>query len=112
MDDPGSISKKSKQKREEEKRRLFGHLAPHMGSSLNEVFRISSADTELNTDKTKGRTVSKKLRGHDEELNFHMSISAKYLLLSAFLASRNPATLDASLFDATGGLDGRKKKRR
>lgn len=112
LDDPGSIIKKSKQKREEDKRRLFGHIAPHIGSSLNEVFRISYVDAELNTDKTKGRTGSEKSRGHDEELGFHMSISAKYLLLSAFLASRNPATLDASLFDATGGLDGRKKKRK
>lgn len=41
-----------------------------------------------------------------------MSTSAKYLLISAFLASRNPATLDASLFDSTGGSDNRKRKRK
>jgi origin recognition complex subunit 5 len=46
------------------------------------------------------------------ELEFHMSVSAKYLLLSAFLASRNPATLDAALFDSTGGSDNRKRKRK
>ncbi|KAJ4896050.1 Origin of replication complex subunit 5 [Raphanus sativus] len=36
-----------------------------------------------------------------EMLNFYMSTSAKYLLIAAFLASRNPATLDASMFDST-----------
>ncbi|KAK8588002.1 hypothetical protein V6N13_086959 [Hibiscus sabdariffa] len=41
-----------------------------------------------------------------------MSTSAKYLLISAFLASRNPATLDASLFDSTGVSDSRKRKRK
>ncbi|KAE9602034.1 putative origin recognition complex, subunit 5, P-loop containing nucleoside triphosphate hydrolase [Lupinus albus] len=46
------------------------------------------------------------------DLDFHMSTSAKYLLISAFLASRNPATLDASLFDAKGGSDNRKRKRK
>lgn len=30
-----------------------------------------------------------------DEINFRMSTSAKYLLISTFLASRNPATLDA-----------------
>lgn len=41
-----------------------------------------------------------------------MPTSAKYLLISAFLASRNPATLDASLFDSTGGSNSRKRRRK
>lgn len=113
LDDSGSVlSGNSKQKREDAKRRLFAHLAPYISPSLNEIFRISSLDVESNDHKAKRKAGSKKMGCHDEELDFHMSISAKYLLISAFLASRNPATLDASLFDATGGLDNRKKKRK
>ncbi|KAL3649562.1 Origin recognition complex subunit 5 [Castilleja foliolosa] len=41
-----------------------------------------------------------------------MSTSAKYLLISTFLASRNPATLDASLYDSTVGMDNRRRKRK
>ncbi|KAF8407554.1 hypothetical protein HHK36_006688 [Tetracentron sinense] len=47
-----------------------------------------------------------------DEMDFHISTSAKYLLIFAFLASRNPATLDASLFDSTGGSDNRKRMRK
>ncbi|CAG7865795.1 unnamed protein product [Brassica rapa] len=46
-----------------------------------------------------------------EVLDFHMSTSAKYLLIAGFLEARNPATLDASMFDSTGGIDNRKRKR-
>lgn len=113
LKDPGSVfGEKSKQKREEMKQRLYGHLAPCISPSLNEIYRISSLDLEQNAGKAKGGTSLNKPNGHDEELDFHMSIAAKYLLISAFLASRNPATLDASLFDSTGGLDGRTKRRK
>ncbi|KAK9749416.1 hypothetical protein RND81_02G124200 [Saponaria officinalis] len=111
-DQGSSFSWETKQKREESKRRLYSHLEPHIGPFLNEAFRVSSFDVEAKTDKAKGKTISKKLGAHGEELDFNMSISAKYLLISAFLASRNPATLDASLFDSTGGLDNRKRKRK
>ncbi|KAL2892196.1 Origin of replication complex subunit 5 [Bienertia sinuspersici] len=113
LNDPGSnFSWETKQKREDAKKRLYSHLAPYIRSSLNEVFEISPLDTEAKADEVKGKASSKKRGAHDEELDFHMSVSAKYLLISAFLASRNPATLDASLFDPTGGLDGRKKRKK
>ncbi|KAH9617027.1 hypothetical protein KSS87_009191 [Heliosperma pusillum] len=107
-----SFSWETKQKREESKRRLYSHLEPHIRRFLNEVFRVSSCDDETKADKAKARTISKKLGAHVEELDFNLSTSAKYLLISAFLASRNPATLDSSLFDSTGGLDNRKRKRK
>ncbi|CAO2835608.1 unnamed protein product [Amaranthus hypochondriacus] len=113
LKDPGSnISWETRQKREEAKRKLYSHLAPHLRTSLHEVFRIMSPDVEAKVDKDKGRGSAKKLGAQAEELDFHMSVSAKYLLISAFLASRNPATLDASVFDPTGGLNSRKKRRR
>lgn len=102
--------------REELKRRLFSHLQPHIAPSLNEVFKISSQpspEAESNKEmKQKGSR--RRFAGCEEidELDFHMSTSAKYLLVSAFLASRNPATLDASLFDSMGGFDSRKRKRK
>lgn len=113
LNDPGSNFRwETKQKREDSKRRLYSHLMPYIRASLNDVFQTSSLDVEAKTDKAKGKVSAKKLGGLDAELDFHMSVSAKYLLISAFLASRNPATLDASLFDPTGGLDGRKKRKK
>lgn len=98
------------------KRRLFDNLQPYLAASLNEVFRVPTQSTSGGSN---GGTCGKKgsirrLGGKEasNELDFHMSVSAKYLLLSAFLASRNPATLDAALFDSTGGSNNRKRKRK
>lgn len=100
---------------ESNKRIRFSHFQPHITPALNQIFKISSQPSEVNSLKEPKRKVgSKKFGGFDssEHLDFHMSTSAKYLLLSAFLASRNPATLDASLFDSTGGSTSRKRKKR
>ncbi|CAK9150377.1 unnamed protein product [Ilex paraguariensis] len=93
------------------KRMLFSHLQPHIAPSLNEIFRVEAGH---NKDKAKGKGNARKagVSEASDEVEFHMSTSAKYLLISAFLASRNPATLDASLFDPTGGSDNRKRKRK
>lgn len=101
---------------EEMKRMLYSHLQPHIASSLNEIFKVSSqSSTEVQlTGEIKQKGSRRKSGGCEEisELYFHMPASAKYLLISAFLASRNPATLDASLFDPMGGFDSRKRKRK
>ncbi|KAF7137405.1 hypothetical protein RHSIM_Rhsim07G0013900 [Rhododendron simsii] len=102
---------------EEMKRRLFSHLQPHIMPSLNEVFRVSSkpsSEGKVNKEKAKRKGIVQRFGVSPpfDELEFHMSTSAKYLLISAFLASRNPATLDASMFDSTGGSDNRKRKRK
>ncbi|XP_074329803.1 origin of replication complex subunit 5 [Apium graveolens] len=101
---------------EETKRRLFSHLQPHIAPSLNEIFRVPSVCSEnrANKEMVKWKLSGNKLGVSDvlEEIDFHMSVCAKYLLISAFLASRNPATLDASLFDSTGGAATRKRKRK
>ncbi|KAL3536807.1 hypothetical protein ACH5RR_000173 [Cinchona calisaya] len=102
---------------EEMKRKLFGHLQKHIAPSLNDTFRVSSELTSgglLSKDNNKRKGTTKKLGANEssDEIEFYISTSAKYLLISAFLASRNPATLDASLFDSTGGLDNRKRKRK
>ncbi|XP_008807806.1 origin of replication complex subunit 5 [Phoenix dactylifera] len=98
------------------KRRLFVRLQPHLAASLNETFRFPS---ECSFEAIKEGTCSKKgnirkLNGREtsNELDFHMSVSAKYLLISAFLASRNPATLDAAFFDSTGGSNNHKRRRK
>lgn len=97
-------------------RRLFNHIKPHIASSLNEIFKVSSPlpNEVENGKETKRKGSPKRLEQSEEigNLDFHMSTSAKYLLISAFLASRNPATLDASLFDSKGGSDNRKRKRK
>ncbi|KAL6124184.1 hypothetical protein ACLB2K_076699 [Fragaria x ananassa] len=100
---------------EEMKRRLFSRFQPHIAPALNEIFKVStppSIEVEATERKPKGST--RKSGGYEvvDQLDFHMSTSTKYLLISAFLASRNPATLDASLFDSTGGSNNRKRKRK
>ncbi|KAK7270492.1 hypothetical protein RIF29_23675 [Crotalaria pallida] len=92
---------------EKTKRSLFIHIKPHITSSLNDIFKVSSLTTVESE-------ACNKLERFEEigERDFHMSTSAKYLFISAFLASRNPATLDASLFDSKGGSDNRKRKRK
>ncbi|KAG4925580.1 hypothetical protein JHK87_051120 [Glycine soja] len=101
---------------QEMKRRLLAHINPHIASSLNEIFKVSSlSSTEVETRKEEKRKGNNRRLEQCEELgslDFHVSTSAKYLLISAFLASRNPATLDASLFDSKGGSDNRKRKRK
>ncbi|KAG6532492.1 hypothetical protein ZIOFF_006338 [Zingiber officinale] len=98
------------------KRRLFDYLQPHLTISMNEIFNIPSwSSSEI--DKERSVNQRGKLRNlsgavASGELDIHMSLSAKYLLISAFLASRNPATLDGALFDSTGGSDNRKRKRK
>ncbi|XP_027925771.1 origin of replication complex subunit 5 isoform X2 [Vigna unguiculata] len=98
------------------RRRLLAHINPHIGPSLNEIFKVSSlSSTEVETQKEEKRKGNPRRLEKSEELgslDFHMSTSSKYLLISAFLASRNPATLDASLFDSKGGSDNRKRKRK
>ncbi|KAK6921456.1 Origin recognition complex, subunit 5, partial [Dillenia turbinata] len=100
---------------EDIKRTLFGHIQPHLGPSLKKIFKVSSEpclEGGMNVEKTRRKKSTWKLEAHHDDIDCHMSISAKYLLVSAFLASRNPATLDASLFDSTGGSDNRKRKRK
>ena len=103
---------------ESTKRRLFEHIQPHLAVALNETFSVPMrASVDQCKDGNSGVKASTKRQFSSRdslstELEFHMSVSAKYLLLSAFLASRNPATLDAALFDSTGGSDNHKRKRK
>ena len=101
---------------EDTKRRLFSCLQPYIAPALNEIFRVRS-DPSAETagrDSLKRKNSVQKFGVSDsvDEIDFRMSIFAKYLLISAFLASRNPATLDASLFDSTGGSANQKRKRK
>ncbi|CAJ2640641.1 unnamed protein product [Trifolium pratense] len=98
---------------EDMKRRLFNHIKPHIASSLNDVFKVSSPPSS-EAESGKETKLKGNLKRSEEigDLDFHMSTSAKYLLISAFLASRNPATLDASLFDSKGPLRKRLKRRK
>lgn len=92
---------------EEIKRKLLCCFKPYIAPAINEIFRVTSLSSNENLKR-------KKSGGSDsiDGLEFHMSTSAKYLVISAFLASRNPATLDATWFDSTGGSSNQKKKRK
>ncbi|XP_075519153.1 origin of replication complex subunit 5 [Primulina tabacum] len=110
LDDLGAVLN------EDTKRKLFSHLQPSISLYLNEAFNITSQPlmkTSDNKERTWRKGITKKFGDESlDEIDFHMSASAKYLLISAFIASRNPATLDAALFDSTGGSDNHKRKRK
>ncbi|OMO78762.1 Origin recognition complex, subunit 5 [Corchorus capsularis] len=110
------LSDKEAALNEEMKRRLFSQLQPRIASVLNETFQVPSQPLlRAKSIQESMKKCSSKMPGIHEDhdkMDFHMSTSAKYLLISAFLASKNPATLDASLFDSFGGSDGRKRKRK
>ncbi|KAG0463799.1 hypothetical protein HPP92_019868 [Vanilla planifolia] len=92
------------------KRRLFDNLQSHLVASLNNLFMVPHwSSHQIKSDRECSKKRSRK--SGSNELDFHMSMSMKYLLLSAFIASRNPATLDAALFDSSGCLSNRKRKR-
>ncbi|KAI3841749.1 hypothetical protein MKW92_000765 [Papaver armeniacum] len=104
-DNKGSVST------EDKKRSLFNRFREHIAPALNEIFKVPSHSNSF-----KIEAIKEKVKRRDAEvtddIEFHMPISAKYLLISAFIASRNPATLDAALFDSTGGGDNRKRRRK
>ena len=83
---------------------------------MNEIFKVSSqSSNEVGAIKDAKWKVSTKKPGVldvGNQLDFHMSTSDNYLLIFAFLASRNPTTLDASLVDSIGGSDTQKRKRK
>ncbi|XP_060218591.1 origin of replication complex subunit 5 isoform X1 [Lycium barbarum] len=100
---------------EDMKRKLFSHLQPHIGPSLNDTFKAESrlsSEASAKTNKWKGIARKSGVFESSDEIDFHMSACAKYLLICAFIASRNPATLDAHLFDSTGGSVNPKRKRK
>lgn len=109
------ISKEAVVPDENGKRRLFAYLEPHIAPALNQIFNVpTSGPSKLNGDKFRRKIMTKR-QGFDEtleDLDFHLSVCGKYLLISAFIASRNPATLDATLFDSSGELDNRKRRRK
>ncbi|XP_075479336.1 origin of replication complex subunit 5-like [Primulina tabacum] len=96
------------------KRKLFSHLQPCISLYSNEAFSITSQPlmkTSANKERTWRKGITKKFGDESlDEIDFHVSTSSKYLLISAFLASRKAATLDAALFDSTGGSGNHKSK--
>ncbi|KAH9325623.1 hypothetical protein KI387_005801, partial [Taxus chinensis] len=98
------------------KRRLFALLEPHIAPALKQIFNVTtySGFTKPGADKARRKFITKRPGFNEaaEELDFHLTVCGKYLLISAFIASRNPATLDATLFDSTGGLESRKRKKK
>ncbi|MCO5605838.1 hypothetical protein L7F22_060022 [Adiantum nelumboides] len=77
------------------KRKLFSLIQPHVTSALHQTCSLSfSANSSLLHGQKKVSA---------EYLDFQLSHCGKYLLISAFICSRNPATLDATLFDSSGG---------
>ncbi|XP_068328468.1 origin of replication complex subunit 5-like [Pyrus communis] len=100
----------------ETNQRLYNFFCSHIVPALNETFKVSlqkSPEVEVEVKERKGKGGTRKFGDCEvEQLDFHMPTSAKYLLISAFLASRNPATLDSSLFESTGDSSSRKRKRK
>nr|VDD57630.1 unnamed protein product [Brassica oleracea] len=71
---------------------LKSHLKPHIALCLNVVFRVSSHSHDVTPEARGGGKLA--------------------IVLRRVKSWRNPATLDASMFDSTGGMDNRKRKRK
>eukprot|EP00249_Psilotum_nudum_P013872 c24559_g1_i1 orf=5-1312(+) len=100
---------------EQGKRKLFFLLKPYISSALNLAFCFSDIQSQSFPS---GATIDKggKRRSlmdiNSKELDFEFSLCSKYLLLSAFVCSRNRPTLDATLFDSGGGVGSKKRRRK
>lgn len=80
---------------EESGRKLYTLVVPHLKAAMaNEL--------------TTGRGQSS--RGGGEKLDFEMSVGCRFLLLAAYIASRNPAVLDSAYLEAEE--EGRRGKKR
>ncbi|CAK9195959.1 unnamed protein product [Sphagnum troendelagicum] len=104
------------------KRQRYSLLQPHIRPALSQTLIIggSTPDEQGSAGRrgrSKGHTKKTQFGGRDaNELGFELPMSSKYLLLAAYIASRNAPTLDASLFDSgegarSGGRRKRKEKR-
>ncbi|KAL5210068.1 hypothetical protein ABZP36_005691 [Zizania latifolia] len=77
---------------EGDKRRLFEHVQPHLAVALNETLSVpmrASMDEIKDSDYAGKGSAKRQFGGREglsSELEFHMPVSSKYLLLSAFLA--------------------------
>ncbi|CAM6034599.1 unnamed protein product [Sphagnum compactum] len=101
------------------KRQRYGLLQPHIRPALSQTLIIggSTPDEQGSAGRRgrrKGRTKKTQFGRRDaNELGFELPMSSKYLLLAAYIASRNAPTLDASLFDSgEGARSGGRRKRR
>jgi origin recognition complex subunit 5 len=89
------ISKEVVVSDENGKRRLLAYIEPHIALTLNQIFNVTtSKPLKPNGDKVRRKIMTER-QGFDETLqylDFHLSVSGKYLLISAFIALRNPVT--------------------
>ncbi|KAI5064828.1 hypothetical protein GOP47_0019523 [Adiantum capillus-veneris] len=87
------------------KRKLFSFIQPHVTSALHQTCSLSFSANSLLLNG------QKKISADHLELDFQLSLCSKYLLISAFICSRNPATLDATFFDSSGGSSKKRRRR-
>lgn len=89
---------------EQGKRKLFSLVQPHITSALHQTCSFSASSAHIQS------LVQRRSCANNLEPDFQLSLCSKYILVSSFICSRNPATLDATLFDSGGGSS--KKRRR
>ncbi|KAI3844750.1 hypothetical protein MKW92_029916 [Papaver armeniacum] len=93
-----------------QKLNLYERFKHNILPALNEMFKVPSYPNSVEIQENKVK-IKRKLADADK-IEFHMPVSTKLLLISSFLASWNPATDDAPLFDSIGGGENRKRKRK
>ncbi|EFJ26106.1 hypothetical protein SELMODRAFT_413184 [Selaginella moellendorffii] len=98
---------------EQGKRKLFTLIKPHVRSFLGRASSILAASPgKLLESQGGGRSVISAPASDDQLCDLQLPLCSKYLLLAAYIASTNPATLDAALFDAGNASGSRKRRRR
>jgi len=103
------------------KRQRYALLQPHIRPSLSQTLIIHESspgpgkgmDDRENRRRMKSTPKRALPAGRDSsEIDFELPLCSKYLLLAAYIASRNAATLDASLFDTGDGARASSRKKR
>ncbi|KAI3897289.1 hypothetical protein MKX03_036639 [Papaver bracteatum] len=85
-----------------QKLNFYARFKHNVFPALNEMFKVPSYQNSLEIEANKVK-IKRKSADVDKVIEFHMPVSTKLLLISSFLASWNPATDDAPLFNSCWG---------
>ncbi|KAL3684601.1 hypothetical protein R1sor_002623 [Riccia sorocarpa] len=95
------------------KRELYKYVKGYIQPALGQSFSISEPEKSRppSTDQELKSLCSSRPVGAKSGIGFQLSLCSKYLLLAAYIASRNPSTLDDSLFGSGDGVKAKRRRR-
>ncbi|KAL2642334.1 hypothetical protein R1flu_009921 [Riccia fluitans] len=94
------------------KRELYKYVKGYIQPALGQSFSISEPEKSRPGTDQELKAVCSTRPLAKTGIGFHLSLCSKYLLLAVYIASRNPSTLDDSLFGSGDGVKANKRRRR